>query len=138
MAKVSQEIRNFLSTHVNPEKGLARIPKSLAFISPGDVLVFSYPGERRVQEYKIVLVVSNKLGDGIFSSSRNNRLLSCYRIDLAPIQIVDIVLSKLYKNRRLCTYTRIKASLSKILGGNAYRTYNISKVNDLQEILLNA
>ena len=136
MRKITRQIQIFLKNFVGDSTGIGRIPKSAAFISPGDVLMLTYPKSKGPPETVIVLVVSNKTGSGLFISTKKNILISCYRIDQSHTQVLEIILGALYKNRKSSSYSKIKSSLSTILGSSSYRTYKLNKVFDLQELVI--
>lgn len=122
---------NFLRdiNHDNPDN-ISIIPKSMGFISPGDVLSFSYPGSGRV----FVFVVKVKRGHGVFMSGRGNLLLACFKLTSASPQISSRVLKTLYKNRRSASYANVQRGLLAIFGSNSFRTYNLGNIGELTEV----
>lgn len=133
MAKQAKNFKDFISA---VGEGLGRsmsskpVPRSVGYISPGDVLVLRYNGS-----YEVVLVVANKRSSsGIFLSSRNNILLSCFSLSTKSPQIINLVLDNLYKNRKVASYQNIKSNLSVILGVSSYRTFKLNKVSNLQTL----
>jgi hypothetical protein len=111
---------------------ISLIPKSSGYISPGDVLSFTYEGGPRV----FVFVVKVKRGHGVFLSGRGNLLVACFKLTTTAPQISANVLKTLYKNRRAASYANVQRGLEAIFGPNSFRTYNLSKVNGLVEILI--
>ena len=105
------------------------IAKSSGFISPGDVLQFSY-----LSELVNVLVVSTDRGNGLFLSPRNNMLLSCFKLDDASEVVLNIILNSIYKDRRLANYYTIQKSLISILGIKSFRTYKLISIRGLKKI----
>lgn len=122
---------NFLKD-INHDKkeNIALIPKSSGFISPGDVLSFSYPGSGRV----FVFVVKVRRGNGVFFSERGNLLLACFKLTFTSPQISAKVIKSLYKNRRFASYSRVQSGLLAIFGPNSFRTYNLANVGELSQI----
>src|SRR6478752_275894 len=94
-----KEIGQLATTKIGP------IGKSSGFISPGDVLIFNQLSGGRQKPYPsdnmnpIVLVVSNQRGKGIFLSTRDNMLLSCYHINHLSPELAISVIKVLYKKR---------------------------------------
>lgn len=111
---------------------ISLIPKSSGYISPGDVLSFTYEGGPRV----FVFVVKVKRGHGVFLSGRGNLLVACFKLTTTAPQISANVLKTLYKNRRAASYANVQRGLEAIFGPNSFRTYNLSKVGGLVEILV--
>jgi hypothetical protein len=88
---------------------------------------------------RLVLVVRNKRtggpwGGATFTSTKGNELLSCFRLETISPEITSVIVDKLYKNVRLCSYSRIVGSLSTILGSKNYRTYKVSKLSQIYEV----
>jgi len=109
---------------------ISLIPKSSGYISPGDVISFTYEGGPRV----FVFVVKVKRGHGIFLSGRGNLLVACFKLTTTAPQISANVLKTLYKNRRAASYANVQRGLEAIFGPNSFRTYNLSKVGNLVEV----
>jgi hypothetical protein len=131
--KYYESIGNYLKdiNHANPED-IGVIPKSASYISPGDVLSFSYPGSGRVY----VFVVKVKRGNGMFLSSQGNKLVACFKLTTTSPEISSKVLKTLYKNRRSASYDNVSRGLLAIFGPNSFRTYNLANVTGLAEILI--
>jgi hypothetical protein len=126
------ESDNFLKkiNHESPQF-VSLIPKSTGFISPGDILRFTYNSE-----LVNVLVVRTKNGNGMFFSSRNNPLLTCFKLDDSPESILRIILRSIYKDKGIASYGVIQKGLKAILGSNSYRTYNIYLMSGLKKVTI--
>lgn len=122
---------NFLKDINHAEKEhIGVIPRSAGFISPGDVLSFTYPGSGRV----FVFVVRVKRGHGVFLSGKGNMLIACFKLTSVSSQISANVLKTLYKNRRFADYENVSRGLLAIFGSDSFRTYNLALTGDLNEI----
>jgi hypothetical protein len=132
---------NFLRriNHDDP-KHFGPIPKSYGFISPGDVLAFDYVYIDRSGvskgDYVTVLVVSTDRGHGIFTSTKNNKLLSCFILDTVSDSVLPMVLTNIKDTRKEISYYSLKKSLSSLFGIWNFRTYDLSKIRGLQKINL--
>jgi hypothetical protein len=125
------------------DKYRSLISKSSGFISPGDILRFSYSGET-----VNVLVVSTKIWSksGIFLSTKNNILLSCYKLnDVGEEEGIDAssailkkILLALYNNRGLAQYKDILAIIGDIAGDENFKTYNLIKTGRIFKITLDS
>ena len=119
-----------------------RIAPSAGSLQPGDIVTFNYklpPNTSPKIKYRsrgtrLALVVSNNSGNGVFVSNPGNRLVSCFTLSKTPAGIRDVIITKLYKKRRLSNYYKIIASLKTILGKEMYRTYNLNNLSNLREI----
>ena len=111
------------------EKYISLIAKSTGYISPGDVLRFTYNSE-----LVHTLVVSCKRGNGIFLSSQNNMLVSCFKLDDASEAVLKIIIRSIYKDKGLAKYSLIKNSLKSILGSKNFRTYKLSNMLGLNKV----
>ena len=131
------KLLNFLRKikHEDP-KYYAPIPRSYSYINAGDVLSFDYryidKSGAGKGDYVTVLVVSTERGDGIFTSTKNNKLLSCFILDTTSESVLSMVLSNLHDKK--ISYKNVKASLSSIFGSWNFRTYDLSKIRGLQKI----
>lgn len=127
-------VGNYLKdiNHANSED-IGVIPKSSGYISPGDVLTFSYPGSGRVY----VFVVKVKRGPGMFLSSKGNMLLACFKLTSTSSEISAKVLKTLYKNRRVASYKNVQRGLLAIFGSGSFRTYNLQNANGMHKIIIN-
>lgn len=133
MISNGKEIKEFLESLAMDGRNLHRIPTSFSYISPGDILLFTY----RDTILRACLVVSNKRASaGVFNSNRNNYLVSVFRLPLNPI-IMQEILKRLYKNRVACSYSRIKNGLLRLFGTDSYRTYMLKDLTDLFELYFN-
>lgn len=122
-------------------KYLGLVAKSTSYISSGDVLRFSYRGQ-----LVNVLVVSTKIWskNGIFLSSRNNILLSCYKLDdvgedesdTASSAILKKILTALYNNRGIAQYKYALAVIGDVVGEDNFKTYNLSMTGRITKITL--
>ena len=110
---------------------IAPIPRSAGYLSPGDVVLFKYSIDGMD---RAALVVSIKRGPGVFISSRGNKLLACVKLTSVSADVASVVLSKLYKNRKKCSYGTIVQGLSAIFGKDNMRTYDLNKISYLHEI----
>ena len=111
------------------QKFISLIPLSSVYISPGDVLRFSYNAE-----LVNVLVVSTGRGNGMFLSVRNNLLLTCFKLDDGSESVLRILIRSIYKDRGIATYRIIQKSLKSILGAKNFRTYNMQRISGLSKI----
>jgi len=143
MVKLSKKTRNFLTnTNEGVSKVISRVPDgSSGFISPGDIFIFRYwmpPDQDRGSSFiqRVSLVVRNKrTNTGVFISTRNNELLSCFNLDGEPDVIVDTIVENLYKKRRRSSYWgKITQSLTTILGTDSYRTYKLSNMRQTYKV----
>jgi hypothetical protein len=143
MRRFSKETLQFIKDLASEVKlEIALIPQSKSYVSPGDVLIFNQivvNGRASTWKYvtnpnPVVLVVSNQRGNGIFLSSRNNRLLSAFHINqLSPEMVVNI-LKLFYDNPYNADYYKISNSgLAAIIGEN-YRTYNINYIRIVNKV----
>lgn len=106
--------------------------KSITQISPGDLFIFNYHGEFKGSH--LVLVVQNaRTTSGLFTSTRNNRLLSCFKLSNTSAEVAGIIVDNLYKNKQ-ASYSNVIAGLSRVLGKSNYRTYDLNKIGNLSEI----
>jgi len=145
MPVFTKRIRNFFSDlNQATDAQASPIQRSAEIIDPGDILVFKYPepltkklGRIPTTETRIVLVVSNQRGNGVFNSTKGHKLVSCFRLDLASSAIISIILKRLYKNRRSASYLKVKQGLVAILGTEQYRTYALAKMNSMYSMTIN-
>jgi hypothetical protein len=133
---------NFLKkiNHLD-EKHIGLIAKSSSYISPGDVLRFSYSGE-----LVNVLVVKTAIWspNGMFISSQANPLISCYKLDDVAEELEDEVsagilkkiLKAIYRNRDVASYKKVLIPLGDIIGENNFKTYNLQKCSTIAKITL--
>lgn len=134
--KFIQEIGQLAATRIGP------IGKSAGFISPGDILIFNQVPGGRQKSYPsdnmnpIVLVVSNQRGKGMFVSTRDNLLLSCYHINHISPELAISIIKVLYKNRRSSDYYRISISGLQAYLGDNYRTYNFDYITSLNKLFI--
>lgn len=134
------KLLNFLRKikHEDP-KYYAPIPRSYSYINAGDVLSFDYRYVDKTGagkgDYVTVLVVSTNRGNGVFTSTKNNKLLSCFVLDTVSESVLSISLAKL-ANQNI-SYNNLKNSLSSIFGIWNFRTYDLSKIRGLQKININ-
>ena len=104
-----------------------RVAVSPSLASSGDLLMFSYAGSRAMD--RVVLVVGNRKGSGVFLSTKRNLLLSAFQLS-ADTEILRIIIKKLYKRKDIARYDKIIAGLSAILGRSNYRTFMLSKISN--------
>lgn len=115
------------------ETQISRIPKSVGYITPGSLLFFTYNDDGFLKD-RLALVVSNLRGNGIFISTKYNRLISCFRLtDVSP-ETGAIILRHLHRNRRVHNYYFLTDALQPIFPKDSYRTYNISKIDNLHKV----
>lgn len=108
-------------------------PISPTFLNPGDLVFLKYD---RDLFFRVVLVVSNKKGSGVFLSSRGNLLVSCFQLNVSP-EITSVILNKLYKNRVLASYRTITSGLRSLLGKDRYRTFKLNNIRELYTLKIN-
>lgn len=140
-----------------------RIPTSSAYIKAGEVALLSYPFNLRGAaarryganlftmpdatkkkekisgydaEYRLVFIVNTggTKTDGIFISSAGSQLLSCFKLSQSEV-INKVILKAFYKKRRV-QYKQFVGALSRVLGAEAFRTYNLKLIHDLQILQL--
>ena len=150
MLKLSKQTRDFLTnTAIGASKVISKVPDgSTGYIEPGGILFFRYylpptqAGPRGAQprpgshQQRVVLVVRNRrTSSGVFTSTRNNVLLSCFRLEGNSELITNTIVENLYKKRRRASYWgKIKTSLIKILGKGNYRTYNTQNMKQTHKV----
>lgn len=111
------------------------IPVSYGSIRPGDLIVFKYNLEEEgIKAYypRLCLVVKNQLGTVGYTSLRGNHLLSCFRLNDAPLVVVKYIILTLHKNKNKCSYDIIQRGLNALLGTVNYRTYMLRRIEDFQ------
>jgi hypothetical protein len=116
---------------------VALVPPSTGYISAGDILKFNYvyfKSNMPVTDSPTVLVVSIDRGNGLFLSTQNNMLISCFKIDDVSESVLKIVINAIYKDRGLANYRVIKKALSSIFGSWNFRTYKVSNLSGLNKI----
>jgi len=145
MQKYSRKIETFLKEiGVESKRRLTPTPQSASRIQAGELFLFTYhrPPTTEVSFRKptsrVILVVQIKRAvDGLFISTQNNPLVSCFNIDQASPATIRIILRALYKRRRRASYySTVSLSLKKLLGVDKYRTYNLTRMGNLQQILV--
>ena len=137
MPTFSKETINFLVTAGGTlddviGKYIQPMPPSADRITPGDILIFDYTnGQQRV-----VLVVKSKRGDGVYPG-KDDKLVSCFKLEANTAVVIDAILETLYKKRRLSSYIgKIKDSLTALLGRGNYRTYKLGKMKQIYKVFL--
>lgn len=131
---IDPEIALYLEDINHAEESLIRpIPKSAGYLTPGAVVLFKYDIDG-VVESRLALVVSNQRGNGVFTSTRGNRLMSCFRLTDVFSEVGSIILRHLNRNRRLNNYYLLADSLTPIFNKESYRTYNLNKVTGLHKV----
>ena len=132
--KFSSEVDKWFKEHnQNLSKSTQKIPVSPTYIRAGDVLLLTYPED---YDFRLILVVGNKKGTGIYLSTQNNFLLSGFKLTDSKV-INKIVLRFFYKKESISLYENFKSPMSSIFGNLAYRTYNLSKIRELYKVTLN-
>lgn len=98
------------------------------------MFIFKYHGKFGSGETHLVLVVQNeRTATGLFTSTRNNKLLSCFKLGDTSVEVVGIIVENLYKNKQ-ASYSNVISGLSRVLGKSNYRTYDLNKIGDFSEI----
>lgn len=140
---LSKQIKRFISKALGGSTVVIRPAiKSVEAVAPGDVYLFRYhlnpKGGTFTRGQRVVLIVSNNRGPmGSFVSTRNNLLLSCFRLNEGEEKIGELLVENLYKNRDKCNYYKIKESLMAILGTDSYRTYKFnSQLYEFRELFV--
>lgn len=123
------------------DKYLSLIAKSSSYISPGDILRFTYMGE-----LVNVLVVKTKIWSpaGLFLSSQFNPLISCYKLDNvgddlnteASSAILKKILKAIYNNRGIAFYKKVLTPLGNVIGEENFKTYNLQKTGTIVKLSL--
>jgi len=132
--KFPKDVKQWFKDHgQNLTKSAKKIPISPSYIRSGDVVLLTYPGD---YDYRLVLVVGNKSGRGMYVSTQNNLLLSGFKLTDSKV-INKIVLEFFYKKESAAYYENFKSPLNAIFGRLAYRTYNMTKIRDLFQVTLN-
>lgn len=103
-------------------------PKSVASMTPGDILAFNYEGSSR-----IVLIISTKRGRGVFLSSRMNLLVSVVDLDLSRPSTFMFI-KALHKNIKGSNYLKLRRSIFSVLGKENFRTFDLQKMRDINEV----
>jgi hypothetical protein len=150
MLKLSKQTRDFLTnTATGVSKLISKVPDGQSgYIEPGGIFFFNYylqptaPGPRGKLpspgsvDQRVVLVVRNRrTSSGVFTSTQNNILLSCFRLEGNSELITNTIVENLYKKRRRASYWgKIKTSLIKILGKGNYRTYNTENMKQTYKV----
>lgn len=130
---LSKEVEKWFKDHgQKSNKAIQKIPISASYIKPGDVILLTYPED---YDYRLVLVVANKSGQGIYTSTAGNILLSGFKLTDSKI-INKIVLEFFYKKESAALYENFKSPLNAIFGNLAYRTYNFSKIRELYKVTI--
>jgi len=146
MAEFTKKIINFLS-EINEfeQKWLRPMPASASRMTPGNVLVFTYPQSSRIRKdrtqhpgiQRICLIVRIKRGDGVFKSTRDNTLVAVFELNNESSTVVEIILENLYKKRRRSSYYgKIKESLVSLLGVDSFRTFNLEMMRAIYQVYL--
>ena len=110
-----------------------------SLLEPGDVIMFSYPenGELGAELiWRLALVVQNDTGATTYTSMRSNKLLTCFHLDVTSEEIRALILKSLYKKRLQAERKSVIIGLQAILGIENYRSYMISKMDDILSLNL--
>lgn len=111
-------------------RGFRPNPRSISSMSPGDLLIFTYNEVSR-----FVLVISCARGRGTFLSSKRNILVSCIQLNLTSPSS-SIILRALYKNVKGADYQRLNRSLHSLFGRSNFRTFQLTKMKQIDEVVL--
>lgn len=138
---LSVRIKAFLvAMRANNANNFAPVAKALTAgsLKPGDVVYFRYTLKNEegmwTRGERIALIVScNRGPGGFFISTRNNMLLSSFKLDNRDPEIAGFLLKSLYKNRRACNYYKVIDALSVILGKRDFRTYKVKNSYNVHE-----
>ena len=147
MVIFSKETRKFLEILESDasrslQKVMAPIPASASRFVPGDVLIFRYyvGAGKGSRSQKTILIVYTRRGDGVFMSTKNNLLVTCFKLTGAQARsdvIIGAIVDNLYKKRRKASYYGlIKESLKSLLGVNNFRTYKIERMRGIYKLNL--
>lgn len=107
------------------------IVASANLINPGDVLFFKYKNDPDLM--RLVLVVSNRKGWGVYVSSKFNMLMSCFYLGASP-KMTEQILGKLYKNRAKSSYGNVVLGLKALLGKRNYRTFKLRDMYSIHQL----
>tara|TARA_R110000824_G_scaffold56413_3_gene154448 strand:- start:23796 stop:24311 length:516 start_codon:yes stop_codon:yes gene_type:complete len=160
MAKFSKELEGFLNSLGLPSlvtksevtQYTQIIPVSISYIEPGDIITFTYD-----HVPVVAFVVATKRGNGSFTSTKANTLVTSFKLDGSPEVIVKSIVENLYKNSRLSSYKShwgiraksafsnilkgeignaltVARSLKAVLGKDRFRTYNLKKMTQIYRI----
>jgi len=124
----NQEIFNYFNI---TDAEASRAAKSTGYLQPGDLVLFQYSGQQR-----FCFVTRTKNRQSLWLSSRGNTLVACFQLQNLSSETMEILIPKLYKNRKI-TYQQTKKGLTMLFGENNFRTFNTLKIADLYEITLN-
>ncbi len=117
-----------------------RASRTESMIVPGDLIFFNYHSMHinTPKSPYLCLVVSNKRsrGNSMFRTKSGSKLLSAFDISTASEEVVSVVLKRLYKNRRKCSYSKVIDGLKAIFGAANYKTFNVFNVSELYEIYI--
>lgn len=122
-----EEVENFLLEY----EGYEVHETSFYGLRPGDLINFSYDGIPRLG----LVVRSRRTQSGYFLSTRNNTLLNVFQIESLSQGLFDTMVNNLYRNRVRCTYKNSPRILGAFLG-SGFRTFNVSKIQDIRTILI--
>ena len=146
MAEFTEKIKNFLGELGEfKKKWLRPVPASASRMTPGNVLVFTYPPSSRIRKdrtqypgiQRVCLIVRIKRGDGVFTSTQNNTLVAAFELNNESSGVVEIILENLYKKRRRSSYYgKIKKSLVSLLGVDSFRTFNLEMMKSIYQVYL--
>jgi len=107
---------------------LQRIPVSRGVVQPGDIIIFDYP------DTYIALVVSTQRAPmGTFLSTRGNNLITTFKLPENKI-IIEEAIRNLYKKRVRADYYTITKAFKKVFGPESFRTFNMSKIDNLYKL----
>ncbi len=112
---------------------------TVSLLKPGDVIMFSYPEDEDPGSdliWRLALVVLNDTGATTYTSLRSNKLLTCFHLDVASEEIRAIILKSLYKKRLVAERQSVVKGLQAILGIENYRSYMISRMQDVMSLNL--
>jgi len=110
------------------------IVASANLINPGDVLFFRYKNDPDL--IRLVLVVSNRKGSGVYLSSQRNMLMSSFYMAGGP-EVTEEILRLLYKKRTKASYQSVVSGLKALLGKRNYRTFKLKDMYSIHQLDLN-
>ena len=131
----NKDLRIFSDLEHTSNRYFRSIPVSYGAVRPGDLVTFKYNLEEEgIQAYypRLCLVVRNQTGKTGYTSLRGNHLISCFRLNDAPLVVIKYIILTLHKNQNKCSYDIIQRGLNALLGTVNYRTYMLRRMEDFQ------
>jgi len=136
MPSIKKQIQTELKGLNQRNADIVPLPVSLIHLRPGNLVHFSYTLDSMPSGKRLCLIVKNDLGKISYISLRDNKLLSCFRLNEAPRFVINYILKKVYNRPKLAEREIIVEGLTALLGKLNYRTYKISNIYSLHKIYI--